>query len=85
MAGKTVVRNILDQNAKSLQTKSLALENKDDKPTLVNGNHEQNNSDKPEVPSDVDALNPVAAIQVLLQLLINLCSNFVKIWLFTYQ
>lgn len=62
MAGKPVVQNILEQN-----TKSLAQENKDDQPTLVNGNHEQNNSDKSEVPSDVDTINPIAAIQVAIE------------------
>ncbi|CAH0726056.1 unnamed protein product, partial [Brenthis ino] len=68
MAGKTTVQNILEQNAESLQSeRKPPKDNKDDKSELVNGKHEESNSEKPEAPSDVDKLNPVAAIQVAME------------------
>ncbi|XP_045785216.1 zinc finger CCCH domain-containing protein 13-like [Maniola jurtina] len=61
MAGKDTVQSILQQNAKSLQTEKKS--GNGDKPGLVNGKHDDDKQ-KSDIPTDVNDLHPVAAIQV---------------------
>lgn len=64
MAGKDTVQNIIQQNAKSIQSDKKTSDN-DDKSNLINGQHEDKELEKPDIScTDVDKLHPVAAIQV---------------------
>lgn len=83
MAGKDTVQKILEKNAESLPTENKPenTENSETRPIEQNGKHEEkmNTSE----PADVDALHPVAAIQVTL-LRIILFRNSLE-YCYSYQ